>query len=291
MKNLFNLFIILFIIGSIEAQNQDTIYKLVQFPEGYTSQIDVVYTTAGEWNGRMDLYTNPKSTAPTPVIINIHGGGWNHGVKESQTGYGSFFKNGYAVANVEYRLVDVAKAPGAIEDVRCALIYLYTHAKALNIDTNKIVVMGGSSGGHLALMAGLLTNDKRFDTNCNYDGEIKVAAIIDKYGVTDLEPLNAWKSAKNWLGDQYNDQAFVKSVSPLYYVSKNSPPIYIVHGNSDPIVPYAQSVVLYEKLKSSGVKTKMLTIEGGVHGKFSKEENSLLSKDMWEFLDELGLKK
>ena len=291
VKNLFNLFIILFIIGSIEAQNQDTIYKLVQFPEGYTSQIDVVYTTAGEWNGRMDLYTNPKSTAPTPVIINIHGGGWNHGVKESQTGYGSFFKNGYAVANVEYRLVDVAKAPGAIEDVRCALIYLYTHAKALNIDTNKIVVMGGSSGGHLALMAGLLTNDKRFDTNCNYDGEIKVAAIIDKYGVTGLEPLSAWKSAKNWLGDQYNDQAFVKSVSPLYYVSKNSPPIYIVHGNSDPIVPYAQSVVLYEKLKSSGVKTKMLTIEGGVHGKFSKEENSLLSKDMWEFLDELGLKK
>lgn len=291
MKNLFKLFVILLTIGSIEGQNQDANYKLVQFPEGYTSQIDVVYTTVGTWNGRMDLYTNPKSDAPTPVVINIHGGGWNHGVKESQTGYGSFFKNGYAVANVEYRLVDVAKAPGAIEDVRCALIYLYTHAKALNIDTNKIVVMGGSSGGHLALMAGLLANDKRFDTNCDYGEEIKVAAIIDKYGVTDLEPLSAWKSAKNWLGDQYNNPKFVKSVSPLNYVTKNSPPVYIVHGNSDPIVPYAQSVVLYEKLKSFGVKTKMLTIEGGVHGKFSKEENSLLSKDMWEFLDELGLKK
>lgn len=291
MKNLFKLFVILLTIGSIEGQNQDANYKLVQFPEGYTSQIDVVYTTVGKWNGRMDLYTNPKSDAPTPVVINIHGGGWNHGVKESQTGYGSFFKNGYAVANVEYRLVDVAKAPGAIEDVRCALIYLYTHAKALNIDTNKIVVMGGSSGGHLALMAGLLANDKRFDTNCGYEEEIKVAAIIDKYGVTDLEPLSAWKSAKNWLGDRYNNPKFVKSVSPLNYVTKNSPPVYIVHGNSDPIVPYAQSVVLYEKLKSFGVKTKMLTIEGGVHGKFSKEENSLLSKDMWEFLDELGLKK
>ena len=291
MKNLFKLVVLLVTTVSCRAQSEGINYKLVQFPDGYTSQIDVVYATVGKWNGRMDLYTNPKSETPTPVLINIHGGGWNHGVKESQTGYVSFFKNGYAVANIEYRLVDVAKAPGAIEDVRCALIYLYTHTKALNIDTNKIVVMGGSSGGHLALMTGLLANDKRFDTNCNYEGEIKVAAIIDKYGVTDLVPLSTWKSAKNWLGDQYNNPKFVKSVSPLYYVTKNSPPVYIVHGNSDPIVPYAQSVALYEKLKASHVKTKMLTIEGGSHGKFTKEENSMLSNDMWNFLDELGLKE
>ncbi len=291
MKNLFKLVVLLVTTVSCRAQSEGINYKLVQFPNGYTSQIDVVYATVGKWNGRMDLYTNPKSETPTPVLINIHGGGWNHGVKESQTGYVSFFNNGYAVANIEYRLVDVAKAPGAIEDVRCALIYLYTHTKALNIDTNKIVVMGGSSGGHLALMTGLLANDKRFDTNCNNEGEIKVAAIIDKYGVTDLVPLSTWKSAKNWLGDQYNNPKFVKSVSPLYYVTKNSPPVYIVHGNSDPIVPYTQSVALYEKLKASHVKTKMLTIEGGSHGKFTKEENSMLSNDMWNFLDELGLKE
>jgi acetyl esterase/lipase len=290
MKNLFKLVVLLLTIVSCKAQSQDTNYKLVQFPEGYTSQIDVVYVTVGKWNGRMDLYTNPKSAAPTPVIINIHGGGWNHGVKESQTGYGSFFKNGYAVANVEYRLVDVAKAPGAIEDVRCALIYLYTHAKELNIDTDKIVVMGGSSGGHLALMAGLLANNKNFDTNCSYEGEIKVAAIINKYGVADLVPLSAWKSARNWLGDGINNPKFVKSVSPLYKVTKNSPPVYIVHGDADPIVPYNQSVALYEKLKESNVKTKILTIKEGGHGKFTEEEKSVLNKDMWTFLDELGLK-
>src|SRR5690606_5817577 len=137
-------------IGMVGALNgQEKQYKPVEFPEGYKAQIDVVYTQVNGWDGRMDLYTNPNSEKPTPVVINIHGGGWNHGVKESQTGYGSFFKNGYAVANVEYRLVDVAPAPAAIQDVRCALIYLYKHAKELNIDTNKIVVMGGSSGGHL----------------------------------------------------------------------------------------------------------------------------------------------
>lgn len=289
MKKLifFSLFLTTF---SSATFSQEKEYKPVDFPEGYKAQIDVVYAQVNGWDGRMDLYTNPKSETPTPVVINIHGGGWNHGVKESQTGYGSFFKNGYAVANVEYRLVDVAPAPAAIEDVRCALIYLYTHAKALNIDTNKIVVMGGSSGGHLALMAGLLANDKKFDTNCKYDGDIKVAAIIDKYGVTDLVPLNKWKSAKNWLGKGFDNQKFIESVSPLYYVTKNSPPVYIVHGDADPIVPYDQSVALYEKLKANGVKAKFLTIEGGNHGKFTKEEKSEMSKDMWSFLNELGLK-
>lgn len=290
MKKRIILFSILFTAFSSAMFSQQKEYKPVDFPEGYKAQIDVVYTQVNGWDGRMDLYTNPKSEIPTPVVINIHGGGWNHGVKESQSGYGSFFKNGYAVANVEYRLVGVAPAPAAIEDVRCALIYLYTHAKELNIDTNKIVVMGGSSGGHLALMAGLLANDKKFDTNCKYDGDIKVAAIIDKYGVTDLVPLSKWKSAKNWLGKGFENQKFIESVSPLYYVTKNSPPVYIVHGDADPIVPYDQSVSLYEKLKSNGVKSKFLTIEGGNHGKFTKEEKSDMSKDMWSFLNELGLK-
>ncbi|WP_417290321.1 alpha/beta hydrolase fold domain-containing protein [Corallibacter sp.] len=269
---------------------QEKKYKSVDFPDGYKSQIDVVYTQVNGWDGRMDLYTNPHSSIPTPVVINIHGGGWNHGEKESQTGYGSFFKNGYAVANVEYRLVDVAPAPAAIQDVRCALIYLFKHAKELNIDTNRIVIMGGSSGGHLALMAGLLANDKKFDTNCNYDGEIKVAAIIDKYGVTDLVPLSAWKSARRWLGDGFENKKFTESVSPLYYVTKNSPPVIIVHGDEDPIVPYEQSVALFDRLLKSGVKADFLTIKGGQHGKFTKEEKSNFSERMWSFLDELGLK-
>jgi acetyl esterase/lipase len=239
----------------------------------------------------MDLYTNPVSEVPAPIVINIHGGGWNHGEKESQSGFGSFFKNGYAVANIEYRLVNVAKAPAAIEDARCALIYLYTHAKELNIDTGRIVLMGGSSGGHLALMAGLLANDRRFDINCPYKGEIKVAAIIDKYGVSDLVPLSYWKSAKVWLGEGFDNKVFVESVSPLYYVSKNSPPVFIVHGNADPIVPYEQSVALYEKLMANNVKTVFITIPGGQHGQFSENDNSMINKKMWEFLEQVKLPK
>ncbi|RNL87102.1 alpha/beta hydrolase [Sinomicrobium pectinilyticum] len=274
--------IILSVIYNVSGQNAE--YLPVDYPENYTAKIDVVYTVVDGWEGRMDIYYPTDVKTPVPLVVNIHGGGWNHGVKESQRGYGSFFKNGYAVANVEYRLVDVATAPGAIEDIRCALVYLHKHAEEINIDTDNIVLMGGSAGGHLALMAGLLADDKKFDTNCSYDKSLKVAAIIDKYGVTDLTPLSGWKSARNWLGEGRNDKEFVKSVSPLFYVDRNSPPVFIVHGDADPIVPYAQSVALYKKLTENRVKTRFITIPGGQHGKFTQEEKKKVSEEMWTFL-------
>ena len=151
--------------GGLMAQENDSVatYKQVEYPSGFSARLDVVYTKVKDlptgqacWEGKMDLYFPPKEKGPSPVVINIHGGGWNKGVKESQTGFSTFFKAGFAVANIEYRLTSQATAPAAIEDTRCALIYLIKNARELNIDVNKIVIMGGSAGGHLALMGGLL---------------------------------------------------------------------------------------------------------------------------------------
>jgi acetyl esterase/lipase len=282
------------LLGFNAMAQEDTVYKPVEFPEGFTSQLNVVYTQVGDWEGKMDLYLPAKANELSPVVINIHGGGWNHGVKESQTGFSTFFKNGFAVANIEYRLTGRATAPAAVEDTRCALIYLVTHAKELNIDVSKIVIMGGSSGGHLALMGGLLANDHRFDSNCEGVKDFKVAAIIDKYGITDVwdwgyGPNIRSKSATAWLGGYAKDQKFAASVSPITYINKNSPPIFIVHGNADPTVPYQQSVDLHKKLEAAGVKTKFITVEGGLHGKFDKEKNSEINKEIILFLKEVGV--
>jgi acetyl esterase/lipase len=295
MKRLL-IFSILMNLFSLANSQVDTaiVYKAVDFPDGYTSKIDVIYTRAKNWEGRMDLYLPPASKGPSAVVINIHGGGWNKGVKESQTGFNTFFKMGYAVANIEYRLSDQASAPAAVEDARCALIYLVKNAKELNIDVNKIVVMGGSAGGHLALMAGMLANDHRFDGNCKGVENIKVAAIINKYGITDVwdwgygERIKS-KSVARWLGDRKDDMKFAKSLSPLSYVSKTNPPTFIVHGDADPTVPYEQSVVLHKKLKEAGVKTEFMTVPGGLHGKFTKEQNSEVNKAIVAFLKDLGL--
>jgi acetyl esterase/lipase len=294
MKKLEFLVVLMCLSFGALAQDADTAYKPVEYPAGFTAQLNVVYTKVKDWEGKMDLYLPPKEKGPSPVVINIHGGGWNHGTKESQTGFSTFFKMGCAVANMEYRLTGQATAPAAVEDARCALIYLIQHATELNIDVNKIVIMGGSSGGHLALMAGLLGNDHRFDTNCPGIENIKVAAIIDKYGITDVWDWGygthiTSKSATNWLGDKAKNKEFAMSVSPISYVNKNSPPTFIVHGDADPTVPYQQSVDLYKKLMEAGVKTKFMTVEGGLHGKFPKDKNSEVNKAIAEFLKELNI--
>ena len=284
----------LFLGLKLSAQEDSSAYKPVELPSGFSSKLNVVYSKVGVWEGKLDLYLPPAGKGTAPLLINIHGGGWNKGVKESQTGFNTFFKNGFAVANIEYRLTGQATAPAAIEDVRCALRYLIHHARELNIDTDRIVIMGSSAGGHLALMAGMMGNKTMFDKNCDTVKDIKVAAIIDKYGITDVwdwayGPNIRSKSAISWLGTYAKDQAFAASVSPVSYVTKENPPVFIVHGNADPTVPYQQSVTLHKKLEAAGVKTRFITVEGGLHGKFEKEKNSGINKEIIVFLKEVGV--
>ncbi|HSC39954.1 MAG TPA: alpha/beta hydrolase [Chitinophagaceae bacterium] len=294
MKRIYLIVSLLMAVLLVNAQEPDTSIKPVVYPAGFTAQLNVVYTKVKGWEGKMDVYFPPKTNGPTPVVINIHGGGWNHGTKESQTGFNTFFKNGFAVANIEYRLTGQATAPAAVEDARCGLIYIIKNAKEWNIDLNRIVVMGGSAGGHLALMAGLLGNDHRFDGNCKDVDGIKVAAIIDKYGIADVYdwaygPNITSKSATRWLGDRANDEKFARSLSPMTYVDKNSPPTLIVHGDADPTVPYQQSVALHQKFEDAGVTTRFITVPGGHHGGFPADKNSEVNKAIIAFLQQVGV--
>jgi len=286
---LFLSFIILSI--ALSAQSDSTKYGVVM-PKGYTAQIDVVYDKVGDWEGKVDLYLPPNTGKPTPIVINIHGGGWNHGNKEKQKGFGSFFKNKMAVANMGYRLVDVAPAPAAIEDVRSVLIYLVKNAKELNIDTNKIVIMGGSAGGHLAMMGAYLGNNTMFDKDKEVLKNLKIAAVINKYGIADMVDFSLgakpYKSAVRWIGEKIGDRDFIKSVSPLYHINKNTPSTFIVHGDADPIVPYSQSVALKNELDKYDIKNEFITVPGGEHGKFAKDKQTEISNATIDFLKQIG---
>lgn len=285
------IFAVLMAFFSSVSFAQETDIKKVKVPENYQSKTDVVYTTVNGWEGRIDLYFNPLNPVPTPVVLHIHGGGWNHGTKESQTGFSSYFKAGFAVANVEYRLVQVAPAPAAIEDIRCALKYIKLHAKELNIDPAKVIIEGGSSGAHLALMGGLLGNDNRFDGNCNGETDMRVAAIISNYAPTDFTDFNSemskFKSLTNWLGTNAGNAAFRAAVSPVSHIRKSGPPVFIVHGNADPIVPYDQSVILQKKLNEAGVYNEFITVEGGKHGGFDADKKAEINDKLIKFIDKV----
>lgn len=262
--------------------------KAVVYPSDYTAQLDVNYKNVNSTNTRMDIYYSTNKTTPTPVVINMHGGGWSGGYKEEQGGFNMYFERGYAVANVEYRLRGEALAPACVEDVRGALHYILNHASELNIDVNKVIFQGGSAGGHLALMGGYLMDNRMYDNDCvQYPNPIKIMAVIDKYGPCDFTQLMFYSSLIAWAGPRFSDVNFVNSLAPISYVNANTPPTYIIHGDADPTIPYIQSVTLNTALEAAGVKHKFTTVPDGGHGGFSAAYNTQMETEIGDFLNEV----
>lgn len=292
MKNVLIVFFLL-LTASCFTQETEGQYPPVNVPANYLSKINVVYTKAGEWEGKLDLYLPKDAKAPTPLLIDIHGGGWYHGVKESHYDFDVFFKQGWAVANVEYRLASQSRAPAAIEDVRCALIYLLRNAAQLNVNPEKVIVMGNSAGGHLAMMAGFLGSNRAFDKNCDGFEGIKVFAVIDKYGGADLRNPEKWatKSLKIWVKEKIINPGFLRSISPITYIDRNTPPVIIIHGNRDQLIDYSQSEALAKELSNNGVRHEFVTIEGGGHGQFSQKESDYINGRIIGFLEKLGVNR
>ena len=144
--------------------------------------------------------------------------------------------------------------------------------------------------GHFTVTrACLLSVELLRNQACSGVENIKVAAIIDKYGITNVwdwgngERIKS-KSVARWLGTRKDDKKFAMSLSPINYVHKDNPPIFIVHGDADPTVPYEQSVDLHQRLKAAGVKTEFMTVAGRLHGKFSRQQNSEVNKAIVAFL-------
>jgi dipeptidyl aminopeptidase/acylaminoacyl peptidase len=121
----------------------------------------------------------------------------------------------------------------------------------------------------------------------------KVAAIINWYGITDLNDMlagpNARSYALQWVGSATNRDALAKSVSPLTYVRSDLPPILSIQGDADPIVPYSQNVRLRDALTKAGVANELFTIPGGGHGNFKADERTRAYAKIREFLAKNGL--
>jgi acetyl esterase/lipase len=156
---------------------------------------------AGTLDMHLDVYQVPSSK-PTPVVIQLHGGGWIRGDRPtSSRSFGPFFAAGMSVVTVQYRNAIDAPAPAAIQDVRCAMAWVKRNAAKYNFDPNRVIPWGGSAGGHLALMAGYAP------ASFNPPGctdQPKVVAVLDMYGPTNLlEALTQHGSSDSvhqWLG-------------------------------------------------------------------------------------------
>src|SRR6266516_431221 len=114
------------------------------------------------------------------------------------------------------------------------------------------------------------------DRECPATADLTDPASINWYGITDvgdlLEGQNMTPYAVAWLASLANREEVARRVSPLSYVRPGLPPILTIHGDADPTVPYSHAVRLREALDKAGVPNQLLTIPGGKHGGFSREE-------------------
>lgn len=278
-----------------EAQLSEASSRMVQVGTEYRTVANITYLTANNYEAKLDVYVPRQVTAPNKTLIMIHGGGWVGGNKEgAMLAILPYLDWGWSVVNVEYRLGRYGLAPAAVEDCRCALRWVVANAKTYNFDTGKIVITGHSAGGHLSLTTGMLPTSAGLDRIC-YAGkeDIKVAAIVNWYGITDvvdiLDGENMKGYAVQWMGSQMNRNEIGKWVSPLTYVRKDLPPIITIHGDADPTVPYSHATRLHEALNKAGVVNQLITIPKGGHGGFSREENLRAYGAIREFLAKLGL--
>ena len=255
---------------------------------------NITYVTANNFEAKLDVYSRSDTQTPQPTIIYIHGGGWTGGAKETQLfNLVPYLEMGWNAVNVEYRLARVSQAPAAVEDCLCALRWIIRNAKQYGFDTTKLVVSGGSAGGHLALTTGMIPASAGLDRQCPGTEELKVAAIVDWYGITDVADLldgeNMRAYAVQWLGSMPNRVEIAKRLSPLTYVRAGIPPIISIQGDADPVVPYSHSVRLQAALQKAGVDHELVTIPGGKHGNFTRAENQRAYAAIKAFLSKHGL--
>lgn len=292
---------LIFIISTtnaVFAQLSDTAAWAADLGNRYRVAANITYLVASNYEAKLDVYTPRNATGPVPTLVYIHGGGWTGGTKEGALlNVAPYLEMGWAVVNVEYRLAKVSLAPAAVEDCRCALRWVINskNAKEFNFDVNRIVLSGHSAGGHLSLTTGMLPASAGLDRECFGPEELKVAAIINWYGITDVNDLldgpNQKTYAVQWLSSVPDREAVAKRVSPLTYVRAGLPPILTIHGDADPTVPYQHALRLQEALNKAGVPNQLTTVPGGKHGGFSRDETLRIFATIREFLTKHNLLK
>ena len=245
---------------------------------------DLEYVPGGHERNRLDLYLPEKAARPLPVILYVHGGGWQGGDKSNGPAF-RFAAKGYAVASMNYRFSQHATFPAQIYDCKAAVRWLRANARKYGLDADHIGAWGGSAGGHLVALLGTTAGVKELEgPGGNEEQSSRVQAVVDWFGPTDFLTVGAKETRTQLLGGdpQTNKEKALKA-SPMTYVSKDAAPFLIMHGDEDQTVPIAQSETFAAALKKAGADATFVVIKGGKHGGalFTNAESMKLIEDFF----------
>jgi acetyl esterase/lipase len=214
----------------------------------------------------IDLYKSKNQSSKSPCIIVVHGGAWEGGDSRQLPALNSYLANkGYTVASVTYRLAPKHIAPAASDDVKKAIAFLKKNADKFNIDSGKLVLLGRSAGGQIALMAAYTLSDP-----C-------IKGLIAFYTPADMvwgyslpgNPLvlDSRKVLGNYLGGTYeNVPENYEKATAINFVNSQAPPTLMVAGQKDELVAYGHNLRLKKVLDQYGIKNTIVTLPWATHG-------------------------
>lgn len=262
----------------------------------------------------LDIYLPTAGDGPFPVVIYIHGCAWSsNNIKAAGSGVAALLgPEGIATVAINHR--GTVTNPGAIfpaqlHDAKAAVRYVRATAAEHNLDPDRIMVFGGSSGGHLAALlgttgglhewaAGSVTMDLEGDLGPYTGTSSRVLAVCEGAGPTDFLELNSCPEMPSYTDHDAPDSPASRLIggpiqehpdecalaNPITYIDQTDPPFAIFHGDQDAQVPWCQSRLLYNALRTARVPVTFTLVRGATHNLNASQEtvNQVISfiKDM-----------
>ena len=247
---------------------------------------DIVYSLAQPKGTKMTIISPQipeDSQEKYPCIVFVQGSGWTFPNMYYQIPQLSqLAAKGYVIATITHRnSLEGHPWPACFEDVKTAIRFMRAKSEEYHIDTDRIGIWGTSSGGNMALLAGLTADDPNYRTEEYADFSDQVKLVVDCFGPADLLKREARLDNPTPVdialagGNPRENLDVFRDMSPFYKVMEGIayPPFLLVQGNNDEPVPYEQSLTMFHKLCDSGVDAQMIEVDHGPHeGTFWSQE-------------------
>jgi acetyl esterase/lipase len=208
------------------------------------------YGDAGRKN-LLDLYHGHPGTANKPILIHLHGGALFMGRKnrESLPLLYRLASQGWVCISANYRLRPAATFPDHLIDAKKVIAWARDHARAYGADPSLVLVAGSSSGGQLAALAALTSNDPRYQPGFEH-ADTSVNAAICLHG---------------YYGQPGRGEA--DPFSPLAYSGAGAPPLFIAHGDRDSLIPVETARLFAQRMRAgSAAPVVYAELPGAQHG-------------------------
>ena len=216
----------------------------------------------------VDLKLNtyrPLNKGKHPTLIVVYGGAWRTGSPSDYEKFSSYMAaQNYTVITIDYRHAPQHQFPKQLEDVRAALTYIQAHADDLEVDLEKIAIMGRSAGGHLATLAAYRQNTIAFKAIVNYYAPVDLADGYDDLPSPD--PIDVRTILENFIGGSPKEKPeLYRQAALTTYLQADSPPSLLIYATRDHLVQAKFGRSLYDKLKTTNNPGILLEIPWAEH--------------------------